>query len=273
MGKSHVRSGGSGVFSVDYLKEEIKLLEIQVALQKREREVRLAEAALRASYAEEVYGLTTFRSWRVSMMHDALPLLCEEHELQAAVMRKMDERVVLFEILRGRERRKRERREREKESKNISPQQQLRGSSKAKHEPKLVDLHGAGGDGAGEKQLLQRQQLPQSAHLQEEESSEDCYACNEEELPPKGPSSPPPPSPPPPLPSSSQPPSWSPPLSSPPLPPLPSPQPSPPLGPMLSLYLQARSTARPLCGYFSWYCKKRGNERWDYFAGRCRERG
>ena len=40
--------GGSGI-SVDYLREEIKLLEIQVALQKREREVGLAEAALRAS--------------------------------------------------------------------------------------------------------------------------------------------------------------------------------------------------------------------------------
>ena len=129
------------------------------------------------------------------------------------------------------------------------PQQQLRGPSKAKHEPKLVDLHGAGGDGAGEKQLLPRQQLPRSPHLQEEQSSEDCYACNEEELPPKQRSSPPPPPPPPPplpLPSSSQPPSWSPPLSSPRSPPLPSPLPSPPLGPLLPLYLHARSTARPV---------------------------
>ena len=168
-------------------------------------------------------------------MHDALRLLREEHELQADVMRKMDERVVLFETVC----------EREEESKNVSPQQQLRGPSKAKHEPKLVDLHGACGDGAGEKQLLQRQQLPQSPHLQEEQSSEDCYACNEDELPPKQPSSPPPP-PPPPLPSSSQPPSLSPPLSSPPSPPPPSPMPSPPLGPLPPLYLQARSTARPV---------------------------
>ena len=79
-----------------------------------------------------------------------------------------------------------ERRERE-EGRDVSPQQQLRGPSKAKHEPKLVDLHGAGGDGAGEKQLLQRQQLPQSPHLQEEQSSEDCYACNEKEMPPQQP--------------------------------------------------------------------------------------
>ena len=47
--------GNSGI-TVDYLREEIKLLQIHVALQKREREVELAEAALRASYAEEVYG-------------------------------------------------------------------------------------------------------------------------------------------------------------------------------------------------------------------------
>ena len=78
----------------------------------------------------------------------------------------MDERVILFEDERrerAREReteRERERREREKESRDVSPQQQLRSPSKAKHEPKLVDLHGAVGDGAGEKELLQRQQLP-----------------------------------------------------------------------------------------------------------------
>ena len=130
-------------------------------------------------------------------MHDALRLLRKEHEVQANVVRKMDERVVLFEDEREREMREREEREREgrerekremdKESKDISPQQQLRGSSKAKHEPKLVSLHGAGGDGAGEKQLLQRQQLPQSPHLQEEQSSEDCYAFDEKEMPPQQP--------------------------------------------------------------------------------------
>ena len=98
--------GDSGI-SVDYVKEEIKLLEIQVALQKREREVGLAEAALRASYAEGMYVLTTFWSWRVSMMHDALRLLREEHELQANVVRKMDERVVLFENKRARDERER----------------------------------------------------------------------------------------------------------------------------------------------------------------------
>ena len=86
-------------------------------MQKREREVGLAEAALRAPYAEEVYGLTTFWSWRVSMMHDALRLLREEHELQANVVRKMGERVILFEDKREREMREgdeRERRERER---------------------------------------------------------------------------------------------------------------------------------------------------------------
>ena len=163
--------------------------------------------ALRAPYAEEVYGLITFLSWRVLVMHDALRLLREEHELQADVMQKMDERVVLFEN--EREKIYRERREREKESKNISPQQQLRGPSKVKYEPKLIDLHGAGGDGAGENQSLQRQQLPQSPHLQEEQSSEDCHAYDEEKLLPKQPSSRPPPPPPP---SSSQQLSWSPPL-------------------------------------------------------------
>ena len=201
------------------------------------------------------------------MMHDASRLLREKHELEANVVRKMDERVILFETVRERrkrertkrgrkererekkEREKREKREREKESKNIPHQQQLRDPSKAKHEPELVDLHGAGGDGAGQKQLLQRQQLPQSPHLQEELSSDGCYARNDEEFPPKQPSSLPPlspPPPPPPPPSSSLPPSWSPPLSSPPSPPLPSPLPTPPMVPLLPLYLQARSTARPV---------------------------
>ena len=87
-------------------------------MQKSKREVGLAEAALRALYAEEVYGLTTVWSWRVSAMHDVLRLLREEHELQADVMRKMDERVALFENEREREiieREKREREERERE--------------------------------------------------------------------------------------------------------------------------------------------------------------
>ena len=51
------------------------------------------------------------------MMHDALRLLREEHELQANMVRKMDERVILFEDEREREmkeRDERERREREK---------------------------------------------------------------------------------------------------------------------------------------------------------------
>ena len=82
----------SGIIAA-YLREDIKLLKIQITVQKRVREVGLAEEALRASYAEEVYGPTTFWSWRESMMHDALGLLREEHELQADVMRKMDERV------------------------------------------------------------------------------------------------------------------------------------------------------------------------------------
>ena len=88
--------GDSGI-SADCLREDIKLLKIWKTLQKREREVGLAVEALRASYAEEVYGLITFLSWRVLVMHDALRLLREKHELQADVMQKMDERVVLFE--------------------------------------------------------------------------------------------------------------------------------------------------------------------------------
>ena len=47
------------------------------------------------------------------MMYDALRLLREEHELQANVVRKMDERVVLFENQRARDERERERSERE----------------------------------------------------------------------------------------------------------------------------------------------------------------
>ena len=103
--------GDSGI-SVDYIREEIKPLETQVALQKRERAVGLAEAALRASYAEEVYGLNTFWSWRVSMMHDALRLLRGEHELKVNVVRKMDKILVLFEV--EMEREMREKIEREK---------------------------------------------------------------------------------------------------------------------------------------------------------------
>ena len=63
--------GDSGI-SIDYSRENVKLLKIQITLQKRVREVGLAETALRASYAEEVYDLTTFWSWRVSMVHNAL---------------------------------------------------------------------------------------------------------------------------------------------------------------------------------------------------------
>ena len=50
--------GDSGI-SVDYLREDIKLPEIRITLQKSETMVGLAEAALRASYAEEAYGLST----------------------------------------------------------------------------------------------------------------------------------------------------------------------------------------------------------------------
>ena len=50
------------------------------------------------------------------MMQDALRLLREKHELHANVVRKMDERVVLFEDERARdEREMREREERERE--------------------------------------------------------------------------------------------------------------------------------------------------------------
>ena len=40
--------------TVDYIIEEMKLLKIQIALQKGERAVRLVDAAQRASYAGEV---------------------------------------------------------------------------------------------------------------------------------------------------------------------------------------------------------------------------
>ena len=111
--------GDSGITAVDYLREDIKQLKIQIALQKHEREVGLAEAALRASYTEEVYGLTSIWSWRVSMMHDALRLLREEHELHANAVRKMDERVILFED-------EREKRESERESERESQRESER---------------------------------------------------------------------------------------------------------------------------------------------------
>ena len=98
--------------SVEYITEEIELLEIQVGLQKREREVGLAEGALRASYAAEGSALTTFWSRRVLAVHDALRLLDEERELQEDVMRKLDENVALSEE-RARDEREREREERE----------------------------------------------------------------------------------------------------------------------------------------------------------------
>ena len=82
---------------MEYVREKIKRLEIQVELHKRAREVGLAEEALRASFAAEVSALTTLRPWRVSAMHDALRLLREEHELQADVTWNMDEKVALFE--------------------------------------------------------------------------------------------------------------------------------------------------------------------------------
>ena len=53
-----------------------------------------------------------------------------------------------------------ERGDEEEKRQEISPQQQKRDPSNTKYEPKLVDLHGAGREGAGKQQLLQRQQLP-----------------------------------------------------------------------------------------------------------------
>ena len=87
--------GDSGI-SVDYTREERKILYIRVALQKPEREVRLADAAMRASYAEGVYGLATLWSRRVLMMHDTLRLLREEHDFQADVIRKTYKMKILY---------------------------------------------------------------------------------------------------------------------------------------------------------------------------------
>ena len=75
----------------------MKLRKIQVALQKSERKIGLAEAALRASYAEEVSAMTTFRSWWVSAMHGALRLLREQHDLQEDVLRKPYKEVAFFD--------------------------------------------------------------------------------------------------------------------------------------------------------------------------------
>ena len=53
----------------------------------------------------------------------------------------------------------------------MPPQQQQRDPSEAKCKPVLVDLRGAGDEGAGKKQWLQGQQ---------EQQSEDCCACGDE---------------------------------------------------------------------------------------------
>ena len=70
---------------------------------------------------------------------------------------------------------------REEGKEEMPPQQQHRDPIEAKCEPELVDLRGAGGEGAGKKQLLrgQQQQLPRSPRAQEEKQSEDCCACGD----------------------------------------------------------------------------------------------
>ena len=65
----------------------------------------------------------------MSMTHDALRLLREEHELQANVVRKMGERVILFEDKREREMREgdeRERRERERREREERERRRVR---------------------------------------------------------------------------------------------------------------------------------------------------
>ena len=162
---------------MEYIIEEIQLLKIQVELQKLEKEVEPGEVALRASYAE-VSAMTTVWPWRVSAMHEALRLLHEERKLQACGhwMNKW-----FYSRARREETRRGEGDEHEeKEDFRPSCQHQQCDPRKAKNEPQLVDLHGAGGKGAGtQQQLLQRPQLPQSPHLQGEQQSEDCCACVE----------------------------------------------------------------------------------------------
>ena len=73
---------------------------------------------------------------------------------------KMDEQFIVFE---SKERVEDEKiGDEEEERGEISPQQQPSDPSKAKHKPLLVDLYGAGDEGAGTQQLLQRQRLPSS---------------------------------------------------------------------------------------------------------------
>ena len=69
---------------------------------------------------------------------------------------------------------------REEGKEEMPPQQQHRDPIEAKCEPELVDLRGAGGEGAGKKQLLRGQQLPQSPRPQEEQQSENCCACGDD---------------------------------------------------------------------------------------------
>ena len=40
--------------------------------------------------------MTTFWSWRVSVMQEGLRILHEERELQAEIVRKIDEQVILY---------------------------------------------------------------------------------------------------------------------------------------------------------------------------------
>ena len=123
---------------------------------------------------------------------------------------------------------------------------------------KLVNRHGAGGEGAGEKQFLQRPQLSQSSRLQRKQQSEDSCTLQRKKLPP--------PSPPPPTSMSpSQPPLTSPPLSPRQLPPPPSPPPQQQLSlPPLPQQVLACSKARHVPEYVAnSFCSTRKEKRGD----------
>ena len=139
--------------------------------------VRFAEAELETSCAVDPI-MIPFWSWRVPTLKEALRLRHEEHRRQAEVVRNMDEQLISYEES-ERASEKRGGGEEEQREKEKPPQQQQRDPSKAKYEPQLVDLLGAGGEGAGEQLLLQRQQHPQPPRPQEVLQSEDCRPCRE----------------------------------------------------------------------------------------------
>ena len=84
-------------------------------------------------------------------MKSRFELLCIEADVQAGIVMQVKGQVAQYKI------------DEEDGREETSPQQRQRDPSKAEYEPQPVDLRGAGSERTERQQLLQRQQLPQSA--------------------------------------------------------------------------------------------------------------